>query len=96
MWALSSYIFPITEEAAKVSSSCDEMQGPGISHWLSDHFNYRHWSFKGAVLTKNPSIYIDQCKHILIYLSLILFAGRYTIMQPMLLTYYLQLLSYRM
>ena len=61
MGALSSYMFPITEEAAKVSSSYDQMQGPGMSHWISDHFNYRHWSFKGAVLTNNPSIYIDQC-----------------------------------
>ena len=91
---LSSYICSITPETANIGSSYSHMRGPGVGYWLSDRSNYSHWSFEVAVLPINPNIYTDQWEPIVIYHSIIL-TGRYTTMQPTLLTSWLQLLSYK-
>ena len=91
---LSSYTFSITPETVNVGSSYCHMRGPGVGCWLSDRSNCSHWSFEAAVLPINPNIYTDQWEPIVIYHSITL-TGRYTTMQPTLLTSWLQLLSYK-
>ena len=95
---LSSYMCSITPETAHVGSSYSHsyshMRGPGVGCWLSDRSNCSHWSFEAAVLPINPNIYTDQLEPIVIYHSITL-TGRYTTMQPTLLTSWLQLLSYK-
>ena len=91
---LSSYTFSITPETVNVGSSYSHMRGPGVGCWLSDRSNCSHWSFEAAVLPINPNIYTDQWEPIVIYHSITL-TGRYTTMQPTLLTSWLQLLSYK-
>ena len=91
---LSSYTCSITPETVNVGSSYSHMRGPGVGCWLSDRSNCCHWSFEAAVLPINPNIYIDQWEPIVIYHSITL-TGRYTTMQPTLLTSWLQLLSYK-
>ena len=80
--------------AVNVGSSYSHMRGPGVGCWLSDRSNCSHWSFEAAVLPINPNIYTDQWEPIVIYHSITL-TGRYTTMQPTLLTSWLQLLSYK-
>ena len=70
------------------------MRGPGVGCWFSYRSNCSHWSFEAAVLPINPNIYTDQWEPIVIYHS-ITFTGRYTTMQPTLLTSWLQLLRCR-
>ena len=89
---LSSYTCSITPETVNVGSSYSHMRGPGVGCWLSDRSNCSHWSFEAAVLPINPNIYADQWEPIVIYHSITL-TGRYTTMQPTLLTSWLQLLS---
>ena len=91
---LSSYMCSITPETVNVGSSYSHMRGPGVGYWLSDRSNCSHWSFEAAVLPINPNIYTDQWEPIVIYHSITL-TGRYTTMQPTLLTSWLQLLSYK-
>ena len=91
---LSSYTCSITPETVNVGSSYSHMRGPGVGCWLSDRSNCSHWSFEAAVLPINPNIYTDQWEPIVIYHSITL-TGRYTTMQPTLLTSWLQLLSYK-
>ena len=91
---LSSYTCSITSETVHVGSSYSHMRGPGVGCWLSDRSNCSHWSFEAAVLPINPNIYTDQWEPIVIYHSITL-TGRYTTMQPTLLTSWLQLLSYK-
>ena len=91
---LSSYVCSITPETANVGSSYSHMRGPGVGCWFSYRSNCSHWSFVAAVLPINPNIYTDQWEPIVIYHS-ITFTGRYTTMQPTLLTSWLQLLSYK-
>ena len=90
---LSSYMCSITPETVNVGSSYSHMRGTGVGCWLSDRSNCSHWSFEAAVLPINPNIYTDQWEPIIIYHSITL-SGRYTTMQPTLLTSWLQLLSY--
>ena len=62
----------------------------------ADSSNCSHWSFEAAVLPINPNIYTDQWEPIVMYHSITFtFTGPYTTMQPMLLTSWLQLLSYK-
>ena len=82
---LSSYMCSITPETVNVGSSYSHMRGPGVGCWLSDRSNCRHWSFEAAVLPINLNIYTDQWEPIVIYHSITL-TGRYTTMQPTLLT----------
>ena len=91
---LSSYMCSITPETVNVGSSYSHMRGTGVGCWLSDCSNCSHWSFEAAVLPINPNIYTDQWEPIVIYHSITL-TGRYTTMQPTLLTSWLQLLSYK-
>ena len=91
---LSSYTCSITPETVNVGSSYSHMRGLGVGCWLSDRSNCSHWSFEAAVLPINPNIYTDQWEPIVIYHSITL-TGRYTTMQPTLLTSWLQLLSYK-
>ena len=91
---LSGYVCSITPETANVGSSYSHMRGPGVGCWFSYRSNCSHWSFEAAVLPINPNIYTDQWEPIVIYHS-ITFTGRYTTMQPTLLTCWLQLLSYK-
>ena len=91
---LSSYTCSITPETVNVGSSYSHMRGPGVGCWLTDRSNCSHWSFEAAVLPINPNIYTDQWEPIVIYHSITL-TGRYTTMQPTLLTSWLQLLSYK-
>ena len=91
---LSSYTFSITPEAVNVGSSYCHMRGPGVGCWLSDRSNCSHWSLEAAVLPINPNIYTDQWEPIVLYHSITL-TGRYTTVQPTLLTSRLQLLSYK-
>ena len=91
---LSSYTCSITPETVNVGSSYSHMRGPGVGCWLSDRSNCSHWSFEAAVLPINTNIYTDQWEPIVIYHSITL-TGRYTTMQPTLLTSWLQLLSYK-
>ena len=91
---LSSYMCSITPETANVSSSYNRMRGPGIECWFADRSNYIHWSFGANVLPINPNNYTDQWEPIVLYHS-ITFTDPYTTMQPVLLTSWLQLLSYK-
>ena len=91
---LSSYTCSITPATVNVGSSYSHMRGPGVGCWLSDHSNCSHWSFEAAALPINPNIYTDQWEPIVIY-HYITLTGRYTTMQPTLLTSWLQLLSYK-
>ena len=93
---LSSSMCSITRERANVCRSCNCMQDPDIGCWFSDRSNCSHWSFEAAVLPINPNIYTDQWEPIVMYHSITFtFTGPYTTMQPTLLTYWLQLLSYK-
>ena len=85
---LSSYTCSITPETVNVGSSYSHMRGPGVGCWLSDRSNCSHWSFEAAALPINPNIYTDQWEPIVIYHSITL-TGRYTTMQPTLLTSWL-------
>ena len=76
-----------------VGSSYSHIRGPGVGCWLSDRSNCSHWSFEAAALPINANIYTDQWEPIVIY-HYITLTGRYTTMQPTLLTSWLQLLSY--
>ena len=87
---LSNYTCSITPETVNVGSSYSHMRGPGVGCWLSDRSNCSRRSFEAAVLTIN--INTDQWEPIVIYHSL---TGRYTTMQPTLLTSWFQLLSYK-
>ena len=91
---LSSYVCSITSETANVGSSYSHMRGPGVGCWFSYRSNCSHWNFEAAVLPIYPNIYTDQCEPSVIYHSFTL-TGRYTTMQPALLTSWLQLLSYK-
>ena len=91
---LSSYTCSITPETVNVGSSYSHMRGPDVGCWLSDGSNCSHWSFEAAVLPINPNIYTDRWEPIVIYHSTTL-TGRYTTMQPTLLTSWPQLLSYK-
>ena len=91
---LSSYVCSITPETTNVGSSYSHMRGPGVGCWFSCCSNCSHWSFEAAVLPINPNIYTDQWEPIVIHHSFT-FIGRYTTMQPTLLTSWLQLLSYK-
>ena len=91
---LSSYVCSITPQTANVGSSYSHRRGPGVGCWFSYRSNCSHWSFEAAVLPINPNIYTDQWEPIIIYHS-ITFTGRYTTMQPTLLTSWLQLLPYK-
>ena len=88
---VSSYACSITPETANVGSSYSHMRGPGVGCWFSYRSNCSHWSFEAAVLPINPNIYTDQWEPIIIYHP-ITFTGRYTTMQPTLLTSGIQLL----
>ena len=88
---LSSYVCSITPETANVGSSYSHMRGPDVGCWFSYRSNCRHWSFEAALLPINPNIYTDQCDLFVIYHS-ITFTGRYTTMQPTLLTSWLRLM----
>ena len=87
---LSSYTCLITPETVNVGSSYSHIRGPGVGYWLSDRSNCSHWSLEPAVLPINPNIYTDQWEPIVIY-HYITLTGRYTTMQPTLLTSSLQL-----
>ena len=91
---LSSYMSSITPETVNVGSSYSHMRGPGVGCWLSDRFNCSHWSFEATVLPSNPNIYTDRWEPIVIY-HFITLTGRYTTMQPTLLTSWIQILSYK-
>ena len=93
---LSSSMCSITPDTANVCSSYNRMRGPGIGCWFSDRSNCSHWSSEAAVLPINPNIYTDQWEPIVMYHSITFtFTGPYTTMQPTLLTYWLQLLPYK-
>ena len=75
---LSSYMYSITPETAKVGSSYSHMRSPGIGCWFSDRSNCSHWCFEAAVLTltftltsENLSLYTT----LLLYLSLYNYAA---------------------
>ena len=81
-------------QATCIQSHQRQPTSAGVGCWFSYRSNCSHWSFKATVLPISPNIYTDQREPIITYHS-ITFTGRYTTMQPTLLTSWLQLLSYK-